>query len=353
MANWLLYGAYGYTGKLIVYEAVQRGHKPTLAGRNAAELQPLADEYGLPWLALDLQKQAALNEAIEPFDLVLHAAGPFSQTSDPMIRACLAGKTHYLDITGEIPVFENTLSYEKLASSREVALISGVGFDIVPTDCLAAYVAQKLPQPTELEIGLHAGMVLSAGTVKTALEQMSGGSAVRRNGRIQAIRFGEGRKNITFSNGETVECLPIPWGDLATAQQSTGIGNVTAYLAAPAVPGLGLVTAVSGFFLRAAPLRRLLQRVIAKTVPGPDAKTRHTARSYVWAQARNDDGQAAQAWLDIPEIYRLTTLAAVNAVEETLARQPVGALTPSQAFTPDFILTIAGARRFDHLPGLP
>lgn len=350
MSNWLLYGAYGYTGKLLVAEAVQRGHQPTLAGRNPAHLEPLAAQYSLPWLALDLQKQAALNEAIEPFDLVLHAAGPFSQTSDPMIRACLAGKTHYLDITGEIPVFENTLSYHKLAQSREVALISGVGFDIVPTDCLAAYVAQQLPGASELETAVHAGLALSAGTVKTALEQVSGGSAVRRNGRIQTMRFGEGRKNITFSNGETVECLPIPWGDLATAQQSTGIGNVTAYLSAPVVPGLGVMTAVSGFLLRAAPLRRLAQRLVARTVAGPDAETRQTARSYVWAQVRTSNGQAAQAWLDLPEIYHFTTLAALSAVEETLTRQPAGALTPSQAFTPDFVLTIPGAQRFDHLP---
>ncbi len=350
MSNWLIYGAYGYTGQLLVAEVVQRGYKPTLSGRNPAQLEPLAAQYGLPWLALDLQKQAALNEAIEPFDLVLHAAGPFSQTSDPMIRACLAGKTHYLDITGEIPVFENTLSYDRLAQSRNVALISGVGFDIVPTDCLAAYVAGQLPDATELEIGIHAGLVLSAGTVKTALEQVSGGSAVRRNGHIQPIRLGQGRKAITFAHGETVECLPIPWGDLATAQQSTGIGNVTAYLSAPGVPGLGVITAVSGFLLRAAPLRHLAQRLVARTVAGPDAETRQTARSYVWAQARNNEGQAAQAWLDLPEIYRFTVLAALNAVQETLARPPAGALTPAQAFTPDFVLTIPGAQRFDRLP---
>lgn len=347
--NWLLYGANGFTAQLILEEALRRGHRPVLGGRSAAKIEPIATAHGLSWLELDLQKQAALNEAIEPFDLVLHAAGPFIHTSDPMLRACLAGKAHYLDITGEIPVFANCFSYDKLAHSRQVALIPGVGFDVVPTDCLAAYVAGQLPDAAELETAVHANLSLSAGTVKTMLEQLSAGSAVRRNGRIQSTPFGAGRKTILFSHGESVECIPVPLGDLVTAAQSTRINSITTYLAAPVIPGLTGITAVSSWLLRPTPFRRLAQYLTAKVITGPDAEIRQTGRTYAWAQVRSVAGKTAQAWLELPEIYRFTALAAVRAVEETLSRHPHGALTPSQAFTPDFVLTVDGVQRLDHL----
>src|SRR5688572_19213897 len=106
MSNtWMIYGATGYTGRLIVQEAVARGHKPILAGRNAEALRELAAPHGLETCAVNLDDSAALNRAVAAVDLVLHCAGPFTATGKPMLRACLAGKTHYLDITGELRIF--------------------------------------------------------------------------------------------------------------------------------------------------------------------------------------------------------------------------------------------------------
>jgi short subunit dehydrogenase-like uncharacterized protein len=352
--TWLLYGAYGYTGRLLVEEAVARGQRPVLAGRDGKKTAVLAQQYNLDHLAFDLSDSDKVRGAVADFDLVLHAAGPFIHTAEPMVQACLAGQAHYLDITGEIPVFEMTLSYDAHAREQGVALISGVGFDIVPTDCLASYVAAQLPGATELEIAFWGLSGASAGTTKTMLEMMTKlpqGSLVRRNGRLVPQPLGQGARQITFSNGKVRDVLPIPWGDLATAQHATGIPNVTTYMAIRLPRGSGWVTPTAVRALQFRPLRRLAQKGVDWTVRGPSAEVRQTARTYVWACARDAAGNEKEAWLETMEAYRLTAVAGIRAVEHTLAQAPAGALTPSMAFGADFVLQLPDTKRFDEMVG--
>ncbi len=352
--TWLLYGAYGYTGRLLVEEAVARGHRPVLAGRDAEKTAVIARQYNLDHLAFNLNDSDTVRGVVGDFDLAFHAAGPFIHTAEPMVQACLAGQTHYLDITGEIPVFEMTLSYDAHAREQGIALISGVGFDIVPTDCLASYVAANLPGATELEIGFWGLSGASAGTTKSMLEMLTElprGSLVRRNGRLVSIPLGQGARQITFSNGKVRDALPIPWGDLATAQHATGIPNVTAYMALRLPRGAGWVTPTAVRALQFSPLRRLAHKVVDWTVRGPSEEVRQTARSYIWACARDADGKQKEAWLETMEAYRLTAVAGVRAVEHTLAHSPAGALTPSLAFGADFVLELPETQRLDALVG--
>lgn len=356
MDNWLLYGAYGYTGRLVIEEAVQRGHKPVLAGRNGPKLVPLAEQFGLDYLVLDLADEAALATAVTTFDLVFHAAGPFTITSDPMLRACLAGSAHYVDITGEIGVFENTFGYDARAKQQGLTFISGGGFDVVPTDCLAAYVAQKLPDASHLELAFAALNGSSAGTANTMLEllpTLKKGNIVRRNGRYHHIPLGEGVKKVAFSNGRTYTVTPIPWGDLATAYRTTGIANITTSMALRLLPSARRFFPIGRALLGVKAVRRLLQAYVNRTVPGPDEAARQAGRSYVWAQAANDNGKNVEAWLETMEGYRLTAVAGVKIVEKILSGQaPAGTPTPAQAFGADFILELAETQRFDKLPHL-
>ncbi len=353
MANWLLYGAYGYTGRLVIEETVQRGHRPVLAGRNESKLRPLAEQYNLEWLTLDLEDAVGLETAVSQFDLVFHAAGPFSITSDPMIQACLAGGVHYVDITGEIGVFENTFRYDEQAQQKGVTLISGVGFDVVPTDCLARYVADQLPGATALELGIVALGGASAGTTNTMLELLPAlkkGSIVRRNGRYRHIPLGEGGKKFAFSDGRSRTLTPLPWGDLATAYRTTGIPNITTFMRLPFPPSMVRMFRLNRALLSIGPLRRLAQAFVSRTMPGPNETVRQTKRSYVYARVTNEAGQSVEAWLETMEGYRLTAVAGVRIVEKTLAGEaPAGTPTPAQAFGADFILEIEGSKRFDAL----
>ncbi len=350
IGNWLLYGAYGYTGTLLAEEAVRRGHQPVLAGRSAKKLIPLAERLGLDYVVFDLQDEATLHKIVTNFDLVFHAAGPFSHTHRPMVQACLAGCTHYLDITGEVTVFEENLAYEQQARQKGIAIISGVGFDVVPTNCLATYVAQQISKPTQLKIAVKALGAVSAGTTKSMLEHVSAGILIRRDGQLGQHPVGQNARQVHFADGEQT-VFPITWGDVTTAYQSTGIGNITAYLAYPPLMAslIGWIGPLSMKLFAIGAIRRGAQKLVEKTVRGPDEHTRQTARCQIWAWATNEAGDEAQAWLETPEAYHYTALAGVRCVEKMFALKLQGILAPAQAFGPDFILDIPGTKRYDQL----
>lgn len=348
-SRWLLYGAYGYTGTLVTEEAVKRGHRPVLAGRDAGKLQRLAKQYGLEYQVLSLENEEALTSAVTQFDLLFHAAGPFVHTSAPMVRACLAGRTHYLDITGEIPVFEEVFSLDQQARERGVALISGVGFDVVPSDSLAGYLAQKHQGAISLELAFTTLGRFSPGTAKTALEGLPKGGMRRRDSRYEPFPIGRGVKKIKFSDGRARSALPIPWGDLATGFRTTGIPNITTYMAISSSQEryLGYIAAVAQRLMAAKSFRRLAQRLVESIVQGPDQMTRQYGRSYLWARVVDAEGNANQAWLETLEPYQLTAIAGVRTIERVLSGGLAGALTPFQAFGPDFVLELGDTTRYD------
>ena len=150
--RWMIYGAYGYTGELIARLAVEQGETPILSGRSAEKLAPLAEELGLAHHAVSLDDGEGLRAALEGVDAVVHAAGPFSHTSRPMVKACLDTGTHYLDITGEIAVFNGVFKAHQKAVDAGVVLLPGVGFDVIPTDGMAAMLHRALPDAVELDL---------------------------------------------------------------------------------------------------------------------------------------------------------------------------------------------------------
>lgn len=349
--KWMIYGAYGYTGELLAAEAVRRGHRPILAGRSEAKLKPLAERLELDYQVVALEDTAALHEAVRNVSLVLHAAGPYVHTAQPMLAACVAGVTSYLDITGEIAALEQAFGYSQQAWDREIAIIPGVGFDVVPTDCLAGYVASKLPGATRLTLAINALTQASAGTTKSSLEALarSGSGRVRRDGKLQPFAFGRGMDTFQFQH-DTRLAAPIPWGDLVTAYHSTGIPNITTYMAYP--PQLMRMMRFAGLLslvLKVQPLRQAALNRVERSVQGPDEVARSTARSYVYARVENDQGDSAQAWLETVEAYRFTAEAGIRAVEQTLAQHPRGTLSPAQAFGTDFVLSVPETIRVDQL----
>lgn len=351
MAKWMIYGAYGYTGRLVTEEAIQRGHQPVLAGRNAAKLKAMAEELNLEYVAFDLDDVETIVEAIREMEVVYHAAGPFIYTSDPMIRACLRAKTHYVDITGEYPVIENTFSYDNEAQAANITLISGVGFDVIPTDCMAKYVADQLPDADTLEIAFAAIGSVSAGTTQSVLELSSNGGRVRRNGHLRPYPLGKGAREVRFHD-KTRTVMPIPWGDVSTGYRSTGIPNITTYMAYPriAIQAAGLFGEVMPALLSINAVKSLLSNIVKNTVTGPDAETLKSGKSHVWACVRNPAGQTVEAWLRAGEAYMFTAIAGVRVVEQLLDTALSGATTPANAFGADFVLTIPGVERFDTLP---
>jgi short subunit dehydrogenase-like uncharacterized protein len=345
--TWMIYGATGYTGELVAREAVRRGERPVLAGRDPAAVDRLAGELALPGRAFSLADPRAVERELAAppgIAAVLHCAGPFIHTSAPMVRACLAARVHYLDITGEIPVFEAVLARAKAAREAGVALLPGVGFDVVPSDCLAARLAQALPDATELDLAFASvGGTMSRGTLKTVVEGLPHAGAVRRGGRIVPVPIAWDAREIEFDGGRRW-AMTIPWGDVATAYHTTGIPNIRVYTAAsprsirrarrlaPLLPLLGW-----------RPIKRLLLKAIARRVTGPPPEVRETARMYLWGEVRNPAGERVTGTLSTPEGYRLTAESAVECMLRTLAgRVPAGSWTPARGFGPHFVTELPG-----------
>ena len=357
MSPWVLYGATGYTGVLLAEEAAKRGHRPVLAGRSAEKLRALGERLHLEWKAVPLDDSAGLRALLDGAGAVLHAAGPFLQTSQPMADACLDAGCSYLDITGELPVFEALFARDMEAKEKGVALIPGVGFDVVPSDCLAAYVASKLPGADTLEIALVASGEPSAGTAKSLVGIVPGGGWVRRDGALIPYPLGKGIHTVRFTHREA-QVMPGPIGDLVTAWHGTKIPNITVCVAIPSgvaktlsatwplgVVGLPILNAL----LRSKPIRSRIDAAIDKRTVGPNAENREGGRSYLYAKASTREGASAEAWMEISSGYEFTRHAAISAVEQILAKRPSGALAPAQALGADFVLGIPGTDRRDSL----
>lgn len=341
--SWLLYGAYGYTGRLIVREAVGRGESPIVAGRREEPLRQVAERHGLPGRVFRLDDPVALDRGLENVDAVVLAAGPFSATSRPMIEACIRTGTHYLDITGEIPVFEAVFALDAEARDAGVTLVPGVGFDVVPTDCLAASLAGRLPQAETLVLAFAStGGGPSRGTAKTVVEGLAAGGAIRKDGRIRRVPLGWRATTIPFRDRPRL-AVTIPWGDVSTAYRSTGIPNIAVLLAVPpAVPrALPLLRPLASL-LRIDPVRRAVQDLLDRMVEGPDPEERRATRVRVWGRVTEPGGRSIEGWATTPDGYDFTAVSAVACVRRLLAEPVPGALTPALAFGTGLVAELPG-----------
>jgi short subunit dehydrogenase-like uncharacterized protein len=348
MSGYLIYGANGYTGALTARQAVARGHRPVLAGRDPRAVAALAGELGLEHRAFGLDDPAAVAAGLAGARAVLHCAGPFAHTARAMADACLRAGAHYLDVTGEVAVFEMMARRDGEARAAGVMLLPGVGFDVVPSDCLAAHLKRRLPTATHLALGFQATGGLSRGTATTMAENLHRGGAVRRGGVLTPVPAAWRTRTIDFGRGPVV-AMTIPWGDVATAWHSTGIPDIEVYLGAPAAQRfLARLSRYLGWALGSRPVQRWLKRRIRARPPGPTDEQRARGQSLLWGEVTDDRGGRAVSRLRGPEGYTLTALTALAVVERVLAGEaPPGFQTPSRAYGPDFILQVPGVERRD------
>lgn len=346
--KFLLYGANGYTGALVARMAAERGLSPVLAGRDAAKVGRLASELGFEHRAFGLDDARALDANLADVPAVLHCAGPFSRTSKAMADACLRTGTHSLDITGEIVVFEALAARDEEARAAGVMLLPGVGFDVVPSDCLAAHLKRRLPSATELTLAIRGVGRISHGTLTTMVENIDRGGLVRREGRLTPVPAAWRTREIDFGRGP-VKATTIPWGDVSTAFHSTGIPNVEVYAALPTPARLMMKASRPLRGLLASPkVKAFLKRRIDAMPPGPTDEERMKGKSFVWGEAEDASGKRIASRLRGPEGYTLTAMTALAAVGRVLGGQhPPGFQTPSRAYGADFIMEIDGVVRED------
>jgi short subunit dehydrogenase-like uncharacterized protein len=347
MSKLLIYGANGYTGRLIAREAARRGLKPLLAGRQRDTIAALADELGLLRRVFTLDNPAEVARNLDGVGVVLHCAGPFSQTSAPMLKACLDLNVHYLDITGEIDVFEACHHVDARAKSQGTVVLPGSGFDVVPTDCLAAQLKRRLPDATHLTLAFEAGGGPSPGTAKTSVEGLGKGGRARINGELTTVPLAWKRRDF-MRDGKPRSAMTIPWGDVYTAYVSTGIPNIETYLAMPpkTIQRMRWMRYIQPL-LGLKPVQNYMKGKIERTNPGPSDERREKSDTYVWGEVRNAKGQEAKLALITPNGYDLTVTASLGIAEhllQRLGRLGGGYFTPSLLMGADYVLTLPGVK---------
>jgi short subunit dehydrogenase-like uncharacterized protein len=345
----LVYGATGYTGELIAREAARRGLAPVLAGRNAETVGALARSLGCEARSASLDDAAALARILDGIRVVIHCAGPFSATSAQMVRACLQAGAHYLDITGEIDVLEAVHARDDEARAQGLVLCPAAGFDVVPTDCLAARLKAELPEATTLALGFASEGRPSRGTLKTSVENLSRGGRIRSSGRIVRVAHAFRERDIDFGAGPRT-AVTIPWGDVSTAYHSTGIGNIEAYIAM-APDGIAKLRRLNTFgaLLGLGFVRALIKRAVERGPAGPDAATRASTSMLVWGEVQAPSGERVTGRIRVANGYEVTVHASLAIAAHLLAdvsTADLGHRTPSQLMGSGFIETLPGSSPF-------
>ncbi len=341
--KWMIYGANGYTGRLIAEEALRRGMRPVLAGRNEEAVKAVAENLGLEYKAFGLDNPDEVRRAIQSLRLVLHCAGPFSVTSEPMVQACLAEHVHYLDITGEISVFEYAYSQAQAARRADAVLIPGTGFDVVPSDCLAASLVEALPAATRLQLAFEAPGGPSPGTAKTSIEGMARGGCIRRDGKMTRVPLGWKTRKIPFAHAER-EAVTIPWGDVFTSFISTGVPDIEVYISVPpsSIAKLRLLRWIQPL-LGISFVQSFLKNRVEATVRGPSDEKRQTSRSQLWGEVTSADGRTVSATMTTPNGYDLTVSGSLGIVEYLLENDVEGGYyTPSLLMGSGYAASLPG-----------
>jgi short subunit dehydrogenase-like uncharacterized protein len=341
--KWMIYGANGYTGALIAREAKSRGLSPVLAGRSADKVAPLAKELGFEHRIFAVGSPGEIAPHLEGIGLLLHCAGPFAKTSAPMIDACLQKRAHYLDITGEIDVFEHAQKKSAEARDAGVVVCPGVGFDVIPTDCVAAALKDALPDAVHLSLGFESTSSFSAGTAKTTVEGIPQGGKVRLGGEIVDVPHAYQVRRIDFGNGEKL-AMTIPWGDVSTAFHSTGIPDIEVFTPSSPLIVFGARQINHFRWLLASTLVQNALKALAAKSKGPTAEQRARQTTYVWGEATNARGETKTARIRTANGYAITITGALAVVEHLLREHPPGGTyTPSRLMGKDLVTKLPGS----------
>jgi short subunit dehydrogenase-like uncharacterized protein len=340
-APWVIYGATGVTGRMVVEKALARGHRPILSARDPT-LAEYARARGLESVTVTVDDHQALLRLAGRASIVLNAAGPYSITAGPWVDACLGAGASYVDINGEIDVLVATLARDREAQGVGISLLGGAGFGVAAGECLAAHAARRLPSATELYVGIHASNAYSSlGALRSALEVVSKGGAGMSGGRL--VREPVARNSFDARiDGRALHFVSMPLAEAVAAGRTTGVPTVRAGMH---VPRVGALMPLLAPFLPWLARRRIVNRVLS-WIAGRRRGDGGPCRSWAWARAV-DGTRSVSSLLELGEGYSFAADAMVRAAERLAAAPRPGAFTPGAAFGPDFVLEIEGVVRRD------
>ena len=352
MKPWMIYGANGYSGKLIAREAVRRGYEPILAGRSAAAVSRLAAELDLPHRVFQAVDTSEAREHLADLSLILNCAGPFTETAPSLVDASIEAACHYMDLTGELDVYAYCHKRHEAARRRGVVLCPGVAFDVVPTEAIAAKLKEALPDANSLVLGLDSDRTLSPGSAITLLKGIGDPNLTVYMRREAAHLVKANRpliRRFAFASGQSAKpAMSVTWADLNAAFYSTQIPNITVFIAANLSNRVTFALAHHLRFLyRNQSVQNMMRRVIKRFVKGPSREVRESGSTQLFGIVTNADGEERRLDLTVAQGYKFTYLAALAIVEHSLAQEADGGYyTPSMLVGAELTTELEGSSGF-------
>ncbi|PNU05711.1 saccharopine dehydrogenase family protein [Novosphingobium guangzhouense] len=325
MTKLMIYGAAGYTGRMAATNAKAHGLDFVIAGRpqDEVKLAPLADELGVEY-RLFLVDDAATS--LEDVAVLLNCAGPFMRTAKPLMRACIAGGVHYLDIAAELDSYRLAEMLDSEAQAAGVMLLPGSGGSVAMLGSLAGHAAKRVEKPVSLSIALHVTGGFSRGSAISASENVTTETLHRLDGTLVS-RSADALRAFDFGSGPAT-AFPVTLPDLITIWRATDIPNIDTY-----------VHVTDGAFP---------EGDLATMPDGPTIEQREANRYHAAVEVTGQDGIVVRSVLDTVNGYTFTTIAAAEAARRVIEGEVRrGFQTPAGLFGDGFAETIADTRIID------
>jgi short subunit dehydrogenase-like uncharacterized protein len=321
------------------------GLEPIAAGRSERAVAEVAAEFGLTRRVFALDDPERVDENLRDVSLLLNAAGPYVRTAKPLIDACLRERVDYLDLSGELGPLSYAAECGDFARDVGVMLLPAVGFDVVPSDCLAVHLFERLPSAERLTLSISASNLLSRGSAATFAEHAGTWVQVRRDGELEPVKFRTQTRWVDFGEG-TRPTIAVSWGDLITAFHSTGIPNLEVYFEATAFRWIAVTSNQAFNWALRDPALKSWFGEVAQSIPsGPGEAARNNEKSCIVGEI-TDGVRRLRSRLVTPEAYTFTAEIAALVIDQVVrgTRRP-GFQTPGRLFGSDFVLRAPGVRR--------
>ena len=338
--TWLIYGANGYIGKMLVYESIKEGLAPILAGRNGQKIFDLARETQLPCRVFDLTSKF-LNTFLEDCSLVVNCAGPYSTTSQKLLEACCETQTHYLDLSNEVWTYESIFEHANKWIRHDITVIPGLGFEVIPGDCLSAYLKRMLPDATKLSLGLSMrGTRASKGHLRSFVEAIAYGGRIRSEGHLKKVPLAWKTKLIPYHALPSLS-VAMPSPELSSSWMSTRIPNIETYveMSTRSIRYLKMLRLFRPFlFIK--PFLSWVKKQLKHVAQPPHSRVYQKGKGTIWGEVQNHAGVRKEFRIHTNEAYQFTCQSVIVIVKKVLSGSiGRGCHTPSTALGPDFILT--------------
>lgn len=340
----LLYGANGYTARLILPKLVARKVPLVLGGRDAKKIGALCEEFQCEGRCFSIDEAVLIDANLNGVSLVFNAAGPFAETAPALIDACLRAGCDYVDLSGEIEAVSHAERCAGLARQLGVMLLPAIGFDVVASDCLAAHLARRLPGAERLILSIAASNLVSYGSAVTLAEHLGQAPLVRREGKLEPVLFRMPTRFSDFGQGPRPSIM-VSWSDLVTAYRSTRIPNIEVYFEATFFRWMTVATNQYWGRRLDSSVGRAWLRSFAALIPGGPSEALRAQEHAVIVGEVFRGGEQAQARVTTKEAYTFTAEAAAEVVERVLAgTRLAGFQTPALLFGESFVTTFDGVR---------